>query len=267
MDIDKCEIKILNSELPVNTYYEYKKTADMIVRIEDNTFINIEINRERFKDVEDRNSLFADKIKQMIIEKGESYKDIGKKIFIQLNLNAVDKLDENYQKIKYGEDEVVSYWKNSKRKYNENKIIVVKYLEYYRDLYYNKNEKLTIGEMWLVLLSSKSFQELYQISSIILDKDMKEELMRNTVTLMNNEVVLEAWQEELFARNADYRRQKEAREEGMALGIKKGINQGIEETIINMLKENMDIEVISRVTGKSKEEILEIKNKVEITNK
>jgi len=67
IDIDKCKIKVLNSELPVNTYYEYKKTADMIVRIEDSTYINIEINREYFKDVEDRNALFADKIKQMII--------------------------------------------------------------------------------------------------------------------------------------------------------------------------------------------------------
>ena len=184
-------------------------------------------------------------------------------------------MDENYQKIKYGEDEVVSYWKNSKRKYNENKIIVVKYLEYYRDLYYNKGEKLTNSEMWLVLLASKSFQELYQISSIILDKDMKEELMRNTVTLMNNEVVLEAWQEELFAKNADYRRQKEAREEGinqgikqgMEQGMKQGMKQGIEKTIINMLKENANIQFISKVTGKTKEEIIKIKNKLEITNK
>lgn len=109
MDIDKCKIKILNSELPVNTYYEYQKTADIIVRIEDNTFINLEVNREHFKEVEDRNSLFADKIRQLIIEKGETYKDIKKKLFIQLNLNAVDKLDENYQKIKYGTDEVISY--------------------------------------------------------------------------------------------------------------------------------------------------------------
>jgi len=33
-----------------------------------------------------------------------------------------------------------------------------------------------------------------------------------------------------------------------------------------MLKENIDIEVISRVTNKTKEEILEIKNKLETIN-
>jgi len=121
--------------------------------------------------------------------------------------------------------------------------------------------------MWLVLLASKSFQELYQISSIILDSDMREEFMRNTITLMNNEVVLEAWQEELFAKNAEYRRQKEAREEGIKEGRIEGKIEGIEETTINMLKENIDIEVISRVTNKTKEEILEIKNKLEIANR
>ena len=191
LDIDNCKIAILNSEMSIDTYYEYQKTADIIVRLDDNTYINIEVNREYFKYVEDRNSLFADKIRQLIIEKGESYRDIKNKIFIQLNLNATDKLDENHNKIEYGEDRVISYWENSKRKYNENKIIIVKYLEYYRNLYYNEKKKLTDSEMWLVLLSSKSFKELYEISSIIFDIDMREGFMRNTITLINNQVVLE----------------------------------------------------------------------------
>ena len=40
------------------------------------------------------------------------------------------------------------------------------------------------------------------------------------------------------------------------------ISDIITETIINMLNENIDIDIISRVTGKTKEEILEIKNKL-----
>jgi len=47
--------------------------------------------------------------------------------------------------------------------------------------------------MWLVLLSSKSFKEVYEISSIIFDIDTREEFMRKTITLINNQVVLEDW--------------------------------------------------------------------------
>ena len=52
-----------------------------------------------------------------------------------------------------------------------------------------------------------------------------------------------------------------AREDGLKEGIKKGIKQGIQEekleTIKNMLKNGLDYQTISEVTGKT---IMEIKN-------
>ena len=45
-------------------------------------------------------------------------------------------------------------------------------------------------------------------------------------------------------------------------GIEKGIAEGVEKTAINMLKENMDIKVISRLTGLSEEKIDELKSKL-----
>ena len=51
-------------------------------------------------------------------------------------------------------------------------------------------------------------------------------------------------------------------EEGMEKGIEKGIAEGVEKTAINMLRENMDIHVISRLTGLSEEEIDELKLKL-----
>jgi len=57
-------------------------------------------------------------------------------------------------------------------------------------------------------------------------------------------------------------------EQGIELGIEQGITQGItqgiqqknNETVINMLKENLDISLISKITSLSEEEILKIKN-------
>jgi predicted transposase/invertase (TIGR01784 family) len=59
---------------------------------------------------------------------------------------------------------------------------------------------------------------------------------------------------------------KEARETGLEEGIKEGIEEGKQEgqkqIIINMLKENMDLHFISKVTGFQIEEITKIKEEM-----
>ncbi|MGM9876093.1 MAG: hypothetical protein ACI310_02570, partial [Bacilli bacterium] len=61
---------------------------------------------------------------------------------------------------------------------------------------------------------------------------------------------------------------QEGREEGFKLGHEEGLEQGIEdnkkEVIINMLKKEMDYNVISEITGKTIDEINEIKKKESI---
>ena len=58
-----------------------------------------------------------------------------------------------------------------------------------------------------------------------------------------------------------------AKEEGMAQGIKEGRKEGAEEknkeVIVNMLKEKTDYNFISKVTGKTIEEIKEIEDNIE----
>ena len=54
-------------------------------------------------------------------------------------------------------------------------------------------------------------------------------------------------------------RLKEGRAEGIKEGIKEGKEKTVREHIINMLKENLDINLIIKITNKSEKEILEIK--------
>ena len=49
-------------------------------------------------------------------------------------------------------------------------------------------------------------------------------------------------------------------EEGLSQGIQQGIEQKTIETVKNMLKENFDIELISRICKLSEEEIMKIKD-------
>ena len=53
IDSDMCNIQLLDSELVRDKYNEYQKTVDICVEM-NNILINVEINREYFKNVEKR---------------------------------------------------------------------------------------------------------------------------------------------------------------------------------------------------------------------
>ena len=293
---DKCKIQLLDSELPKDNRKEYQKTVDIYVKI-DNTYVNIEVNREYFKNVERRNFIFADKLNSMLLESGQTTKDISDKVFIQLNLNAVDKLDENKEKLKYGSDKVVTYGVNSKKVYNQSKYVLVKYLAYYRDLYYNKCEKLDESSLWLVLLGSKSYQELYQVAGELFNDRMRDKFIRKVIDMVKDGHIFADWELEKLNDLAEYTKQvnmekefeekkqkilEEAKQkilqEGLKEGLKEGLEQGLQqgreegreegtkettdEFIKKMLKEGLNIELIANISGKTEEEILLIKEKL-----
>ena len=50
------------------------------------------------------------------------------------------------------------------------------------------------------------------------------------------------------------------KEKGRWEGERKGIKKGRQQVVLNMLKENMNISLISKVTGVSEKEIKKLKN-------
>ena len=50
-ELRKSNIKLLNNELPKETKKEYKKIVDLYVSIDDKVYVEIEVNRELFKDI------------------------------------------------------------------------------------------------------------------------------------------------------------------------------------------------------------------------
>ena len=79
-----------------------------------------------------------------------------------------------------------------------------------------------------------------------------DEILDKVMALSNDERLIGLYNEEEL---------QEARKEGMRLaGINEGIEQKQKEVVINMLKENIDVEVICRVTGLNEKEILNISN-------
>lgn len=83
------------------------------------------------------------------------------------------------------------------------------------------------------------------------------------VTIVNDDPEFQ----EYMSKEEDERKIKnslltEAREEGINLGIEKGINSRNTEIAQNMIKKNIDIEVISDVTGLEIDKINKLKENI-----
>ena len=161
-----------------------------------------------------------------------------------MNLNTENKTET------YGEHVIVPYDTTIKKIYIDNYYTILKYLEFYHKLYYTKSRKLERGELWLAALMSNSFSELYNILSKILSSDKLELMIKEAKRMSLNDFNLHAWNQQemddLVIR------------EGNRISREEGINYEKNETIKNMLKENISYELISKIVKKPINEIKEI---------
>ena len=263
-ELRKSNIKLLNSELPKETKKEYKKIVDLYVSIDDKVYVEIEVNRELFKDIKIRNYIYADKLYTMLLEQGNNPDSLKDKIFIQINLNAREKNSER------GDALIVPYDIVNKEVFIPNKLMILKYLEYYRNLFYNGNV-LNEAEMWLVSYTARNFKELYELTGYIMNDKEREKYLRRIIKMCKDTFILHEWEKEKMELLVESERRRNALEEGKNAGfedgrksgIKQGISTGIEqnktEVVRNMLKSNYDIKEISKIINLTNEEIMKIK--------
>ena len=252
IDPDECRIEILNNELPKDIMKEYQKVVDIYVLINGIFYVNLEINRSYYNNVKYRNLVYDNKNFGMLLEKGTNPRELTNKQFIQINLNTKEK------NVDIGEDKVIMYGLESKKMYFENKYILIKYLEYYRDLYYNKNVSLSKSEMWLVALTSRTFTELEETIDSLLTEEEKNKFIEDVIRMSGNKPFFTEWEKEQLNELVEYQTEVNAVERGLAEGIAKGHEEKTIELIKNMLKDNLPIDKISLYTGKSYEEIEKI---------
>jgi len=247
LDIDPnlCNIKVDNTELPKEIYKEGSKTVDINVILNNNVHIEVELNRDYFDKVRKRNFRYIDKMSSMLINSGEKANETDKVLY-QLNLNAKEK------QIKYGKDIIVPYGTETGKIYEDNKFMVLKYLEYYRRIYYNEGDR-NEETIWLTALTSRSFSELYEIlKDVLTEKELTKFI--GDVIKMSNEFLnfpLHEWGKEYFEeieRQYDLQKANEK-------GIKQGKKENSRKIAKNMLAMNLDVETISKATGLNIKEI------------
>ena len=235
-----------------------------MVVLNDTIYIDIEINRSNFERVKQRNSMYCDKLYSMLLDMGDKTTKLSDISLYQLNLNAKDK------SITYGEDIIVSFSLVTKDIFIKNKFMVLKYLEFYRNLYYTKRESLSDAEIWLAALTASNFVELNEMLLDVLDDRYRNRLVSEVIRMSKWNFNLHEWNKEKMDQlvkdeteriylEEKERAIREGRSEWLEEGRKEGFEQGIEQNIIatikNMIENDLDLEVISKVTNKSIDEI------------
>ena len=138
-----------------------------------------------------------------------------------------------------------------------------------REMIYNESRKDNIVRIGSALTASTIEELSYFLGEELLSMDEKEAFL-NTVMEANNREILKAWneernqiwKEEMTLKNSYKRGIDEGKEEGFQEGIEKGLQEGIEYNMVsmikNMLEEKISYETISKVSGKSIDEIKQI---------
>ena len=264
LDIDKeCNIRLMDGELPKENMKEKGKIIDIYVVLDRKIYVDIEMNKSKFETVLQRNIKYKDKLSSMLPESNEDYKALTSKKLYQLNLNAYP-----YEKIL--DDIIVLYGLKTHHIYSSDECMVVKSLERYRDLYYNKSNKEK-DVIWLTILTSRTFTELYELSRQILSKEKVKKLMEAAISMSKDGFILHEWQKDKFDALVKYNEIEDAKKEGKSLGIEEGKSLGIEEgralgkaegtkekaieIAKNLIKENVDINIIVKSTGLTKKDI------------
>ena len=237
-------IEIVNPYEPVNNITEREKTHDLKVNIENST-ITLEMNKFNDSENKFRNAAHYHESIVKKLQRAKSKKDIGK--VYQISFDVKNPISESLISIIMMMDIKTHLIDPSEANFKKYLINVSKITK----MGYNIN-KLSRFEKILLMLSETKKESLRKIAKGDKElEDMEKEIERlskdpETVSYINDET-LRKIAYEIDIENAE--------KKGHSSGYSEGIHENSKEIAQNMLKENIDINLISKVTKMSIDEI------------
>ena len=242
------EIKYLKNELPVRSVEERTKIVDVLVKV-NGMYLHMEINTSNPMYLHTRNLIFFETLYTKKTKVGESYNTTTK--FIHIDLTYGIKNDEKEYRKYYIMD-------NEKRKYIKNKEIIEYNMDKIMSFWYNQNEEKIKEYRHLIMLDLKK-EELERLSKG--DELVKE--FTEKITKLNEEETFQSAMTYEEDQKLILNTEKQiAFNDGIEQGISTGVQEKNKEVVIGMLKDNLDINLISKYTNTTIEEI----NKIKIEN-
>ena len=224
--------------------------SDILIKLSDDSYISIEMNKRIGNDILSRNIIQMSRIYAQINKSGDKDNIISKRTVMGLNINTFKTFTgKPVEKISLCETETGMIVSNLLSFCNIDVALC-------RKLVYNLGiEKVSKAIRWGAIITSKSIKEISSIlGDDILSMEEKEKFLNTIKEVNDDERVLEDWMWEEHYRLKEI----DARNTALQEGREEGIEDKTKEVIINMLKEKSDYEFISKITGKTIDEIKEI---------
>ena len=261
----KDNIVLETNELPVHKRNEKFKRCDFIIKVDDQMILNLELNSQSHTGLIVKNLSYVFQLFSTSFKKGGCYNE--KFVVMQINLNCFRDSASKKELSKYYLKE-----EEDNRIYSNNLLIYDLNIVNCHEIYYNCGElKVPNYVRWGELLYCSDISKIPSITKGIMTCEERNRIMGILDKLTKDDLFLskeDAMQWDEWERNTIYNDGvKEGIEQGIEKGIEQGIEKGIEqgivknttEMIISMLKNNIDIETISKITNKSIKEIEMIK--------
>ena len=263
--LDYCELNInvmnkelimINNELPLNNVNDRQLVCDYRIKIDDNTELNIESNRTHYPGLEERNMCYCFKIYCDHFNAGDDYDKFEKYFLVQVNFNNFSNPENDTIKDFYLLDV-----KNAKNYLTKNVCFINVDIASCFKKFYNENKlkEMSNLEKFGAMLKTDYLEDISNILWSMIDMKNRNKFLKQVEDMSKDKDILEAIKLE---DNIEYRFDL-VREEAEQQGFERGIEQNTIEMIQQMLKNDASLDFISKVTGKTIEEIKEIEKFVE----
>ena len=242
-------LKILSRRLSKEERYDSRKEVDLLLNYQ-GKMINIEMSNSASDGVINRNVVYLCKIHGRQLKTSDiNYSKINDTI--QIMFNNFD-TDNDLKTTWYLRDDAGNILTSKLR-------IDIINLVKGKDLCYTGSEKVDYLINWCKLLTTSNKDNIKDISYQIMSHKSTNTLMSN-MSMLSEENEMVRLYTKLSRREMEYNTLiVEATEKGLKEGIEQGIEQNNLEVAKKMLKENIKVETISKITGLTKEEIAKLK--------
>ena len=241
------EIKLQPLNLNTGNIHIKGKEVDLLVITEQGK-IEVEVNTYYNDYVRVRNFSYITSIYNNQVTVGEKYNEDTN--IIQINLNYGVK-DTEYKRVYKVRDE-------TGKEYIKNFCIYEINMEKLKEIWYDKNELEIEKNKYLLMLD----MEISDLKKLSKDRVVKEYMEK--IEKLNEDPIFINWitkekDEQMIKNTQLYRATQEGINIGISQGISQGFSQGMKkeksEIAQSMLQENMNLELIHKITGLTKEEI------------
>ena len=255
---------IKNSEYSINSISEKKKISDLVVEIKDSV-INLEMNKYYYDGLIDRNHEYIAKIRESLVKEGETYSELKK--IIQINF-------DNYNKYKPDDRVIIKFEMRDKEKGVEEGVGIESYhviLPNVKEKYYNEDNKDELVGKLVIMVEERyeeleklieKYTELRPVGKKMVEISRDEELQgiydaEEHARKVRNSIMATELKKNFF--EGLNKGKEQGIQQGREEGIKEGRKEGINSTASKMLKKDMEVDLISELTGLSIDEIIKLK--------